>query len=195
MRRFVTFVPIVALAVISSVVDAQSVPPVAEQLTAAVLPLPANMREGAGVLGYKTAGKLEQLRAPKNGMLCLADDPADDRFHVACYADTLEPFMARGRSLRAAGVTGGRVDTVRFDEAKKGALKMPTAPAALYSLTGPRGDFDVATGKTKASAGLFVLYMPFATAETTGLSAKPNNGPWIMFPGTPKAHLMLSIGM
>ena len=195
MRRLATVLPFVALAVIASVADAQSAPPVAEQLVSAVLPLPANMREGAGVLGYKTAGKLEQLRAPKNGMLCLADDPGDDRFHVACYADTLEPFMARGRSLRAAGVTGGRVDTVRFDEAKKGALKMPTAPAALYSLTGPKGDFDVATGKTKTSSGLFVLYMPFATAESTGLSAKPNNGPWIMFPGTPKAHLMLSIGM
>jgi hypothetical protein len=195
MRRLYAVLPIAAIALVSAASNAQELPPVAEQLTAAVLPLPANMRDGAGVMGYKTAGKLELLRASKNGMICLADDPADDRFHAACYAETLEPFMARGRALRASGVTGARVDTVRFDEAKKGTLKMPTAPAALYSLTGPKGDFDAATGKTKSSKGLFVLYMPFATSESTGLSAQPNNGPWIMFPGTPKAHLMLSIGM
>ena len=38
---------------------------------------------------------------------------------------------------------------------------------------------------------LYVVYIPFATAESTGLSATPAPGtPWIMFPGTPKAHIM-----
>jgi hypothetical protein len=180
---------------VPSIAVAQGVPPVSEQMTAAVLPLPASLRDGAGVMGYRTAGKLEVLRPAKNGMMCLADDPAVEAFHVACYADTLEPFMARGRALRASGVTGPRVDTVRFDEVKKGTLRMPSAPAALYSLSGPKGDFDAATGKTKASRALFVLYMPNATSESTGLPSQPHNGPWIMFPGTPKAHLMMSVGM
>jgi len=35
--------------------------------------------------------------------------------------------------------------------------------------------------------------MPGATTASTGLSAKPAEGtPWIMFPGTPKAHIMLT---
>lgn len=196
MRRAARIVPlVVALVSIAGALEAQDVPPVSEQLVAAVLPLPASLRDGAGVLGYRVAGKLEQLKAPKNGMICLADDPAIEAFHVACYAETLEPFMARGRALRASGVTGPQVDTVRFDEARKGTLKMPTAPAALYSLSGPKGDFDAATGKTRSSRALFVMYMPFATSESTGLPAQPHAGPWIMFPGTPKAHLMLTIGM
>ena len=73
------------------------IPAAKEQITAAVLALPEAMRDDAGVMGYKTVGKLEQLRPSKNGMLCLADDPADKGFHVSCYHDGMDPFMARGR--------------------------------------------------------------------------------------------------
>ena len=48
---------------------------------------------------------------------------------------------------------------------------------------------------TNAGA-LLVMYMPGATAESTGLTAVPSkDGPWIMFPGTPKAHMMLQGSM
>ena len=111
---------------------AQTAPPPAQQIAAAILPLPEAMREGAGVMGYKVAGKLEVLRPSKNGMLCLADDPAEEKFHVSCYHDSMDPFMARGRSLRLSGVKGTEVDSVRFREVKSGKIKMPTAPASLY---------------------------------------------------------------
>jgi hypothetical protein len=153
------------------------------------------MRDGAGVMGYRTAGRLEVLRPARNGMQCLADDPADDRFHVACYSTSMEPFMARGRELRAAGTTGTQVDTVRFAEVKRGTLRMPVTPASLYSLTGPKGDFDPATGTAPRSKPLYVLYMPGATTATTGLPTSPGKGPWLMYPGTPKAHMMLTPDM
>ncbi|MCA0375328.1 MAG: hypothetical protein LCH84_06645 [Gemmatimonadetes bacterium] len=173
---------------------AQGVPPVAEQLAGAVLPLPKELRDGAGVMGYRTAGKLEQLRPSKNGMLCLADDPAEAKFHPACYAETMEPFMARGRSLRAAGTTGANVDTVRFAEVKAGKIKMPTNPAALYQVFAD--SYDHATGTVKNGRQLFVVYIPFATSQTTGLSTVPSSTqPWLMLPGTPKAHIMFSASM
>jgi hypothetical protein len=51
--------------------------------------------------------------------------------------------------------------------------------------------YDVAAGLTKDARSLFVVYIPFATAATTGLTEKPVVGaPWIMFAGTPKAHIM-----
>lgn len=100
--------------------------------------------------------------------------------------------MARGRALRAAGTPGTQVDTVRFAEVKQGKLRMPTAPASLYSLSGPKDDFNAATGTAPRSKPLFVLYMPGATTATTGISSTPGKGPWLMYPGTPKAHLMLS---
>ena len=122
-------------------------------------------------------------------MICLARDPKEARFHVACYHESMEPFMARGRELRASGVTGTQVDSVRFREARTGALRLPNHPASLYSLTG--GTFDASTKTAPGAKGLYVVYIPYATTATTGLSDKPQDGgPWIMFPGTPKAHIM-----
>ena len=94
-----------ALALIGTAASAQTVPPAAEQMAAAVLPLPNEMRAGAQILGYKTAGKLEELRPGTNGMVCLALYVTRPDFHVACYHKGLEPFMARGRELRAQGLT------------------------------------------------------------------------------------------
>ena len=165
---------------------------VAHQLASAVLPLPADMRDGATVLGYGADGKLGTLRAGTGTMTCLAPDPKLERFHVACYHRSMEPFMARGRALRAQGVTGDRVDSVRYAEAKAGTLALPKEPAVLYSLTGGSG-FDPATGTAPEARYLYVVYIPYATAESTGLSARPVQGqPWIMYPGTPKAHIMFT---
>ena len=184
---------LVLSAAAASSAGAQSVPlPSAErQVAAAVQALPEGLRAGARVLGYRTAGKLEELRAGGNGLICLADDPADDRFHVACYAASLEPFMARGRALRAQGVSGAQVDTVRFREVRQKKLKLPTAPAALWSLSGPATSWDPATGTVTGARPLYVIYTPFATEASTGIPATPSQGsPWLMLPGTPKAHIM-----
>ena len=170
--------------------------PAEKQVAAAVLALPDNLQPGATVMGYSAERKLVLLRKGTNGMICLADDPAAPSFHVACYHESMEPFMLRGRELRASGVTGDQVDTVRFREVKEGKIKMPTHPAMLYSLSGPAGSYDPATGKVSGARPLFVTYIPFATPESTGLPAVPSKGkPWIMFPGTPKAHIMFSPDM
>jgi hypothetical protein len=165
----------------------------AQQIASAVLPLPTEFRTDARVLGYRSGGKqLVPLRESAGAFTCLASDPAASRFHVACYHKSLEPFMARGRSLRASGVKGDEVDSVRFREIRARKLVMPTHPAALYSLTGAGGSYDPATNTANGARPLSVIYISDATAESTGLSATPREGaPWIMFPGTPKAHIML----
>jgi hypothetical protein len=186
--------PLLAVAFAALSLGAQNapVPPAAQQIAAAVLPLPAEMREGATVMGYKEPNKLVVLREGKNAMNCLALYVTRPDFHVACYHKSLEPFMARGRELRAQGVTGARVDTVRFAEIKSGKLKMP-AQGSLYTITTKKENFDAATNKVKDAGLLVVLYIPGATPETTGISAQPReDGPWLMFPGTPKAHVMMA---
>ena len=164
-----------------------------QQVAAATLALPADLRAGATVLGWDAAGKLGTLRAGTNGMICLLPNPASPRFQSACYHESLEPFMARGRELRAQGVQGDRVDTVRFAEAKAGKLALPKGPAVLYQLFGAPGAYDPATNTVKDGSPLYVVYMPYATEASTGLQAKPMQGtPWLMFPGTPKAHIMFT---
>jgi hypothetical protein len=162
-----------------------------QQIAVAVLPLPMEMRAGATVLGYGSDGKLVELRRGTGDMTCLAPNRAMSRFHVACYHRSLEPFMARGRALRTSGVTGDGVDSVRFAEARSGKLVMPRAPASLYSLTGDWTTLDASTLTSNGARSLFVVYIPYATAKTTGLSEKPARGtPWLMGAGTPKAHIM-----
>lgn len=168
-----------------------AVPTTDQQIALAVLPLPMEFRGDATVLGYDAAGKLVTLRAGKGAMTCLADDPKLKSFHVACYHKSMEPFMARGRALRIGGVTGDQVDTVRFREVKSGKIKMPKQ-AALWSLSGDSTSVDMVAGTVTAGArALYVVYMPFATPASVGLPATPGRGsPWVMYPGTPKAHIM-----
>jgi hypothetical protein len=165
--------------------------PAETQIAAAVLPAPADLRATAKVLGYSPAGKLVVLREGDGSLTCLASDPRNARFHVACYHKAMEPFMARGRALRADGVKADLVDSVRFSEVRRGRLRMPKQPAVLYSLTGPPGSFDPSSGTATGARQLFVIYVPGATAQSLGITAIPAEGiPWVMNPGTPKAHIM-----
>src|SRR5438128_12252247 len=136
---------VLALALGSGTACAQ-VPPAPQQITAALLAAPKELRPDATVLGYTAEGKLVPLRKGSGPMICLASNPKEEQFHVACYHRSLEPFMARGRALRAQGVTGDAVDSARFAEVRAGTLAMPAQAAMLYSLTGPAGSFDPATG-------------------------------------------------
>ena len=166
----------------------------AQQIASAVLPLPAEFRSDARVLGYRVGSKeLVTLRESNGAFICLASNPANAQFHVACYHRSLEPFMARGRALRAAGVKGDKVDSARFAEIRSGKLAMPRQAAALYSLTGAeKSAYDTTTKTVPGARALAVIYISGATTASTGLSSRPTEGaPWIMFPGTPKAHIML----
>jgi hypothetical protein len=124
--------------------------PAAAQIAAAVTPAPEDLRDGASVLGYGADGELVRLRQGEGGLICLADDPSDERFHVACYFEELEPFMARGRELRAAGKDRDEIVAAREAEIGEGKLTMPSQPTALYSLTGPKDAFDPAPARSKA---------------------------------------------
>jgi hypothetical protein len=180
------------LMLISAVAAAQTPVPAADQIASAILAAPEEMREGAAVLGYGADGKLTELRKGSNELICLADDPKDGRFSTACYHKDLEPFMARGRELAAQGIAGGaRNENYRWKEIKEGKLKMPKEPRMLYVLSGK--GYDAASGKVTEGSVRWVIYVPFATAQSTGLSTKSKRGePWLMDAGTPGAHIMIT---
>lgn len=165
-----------------------------EQIDAAVQAVPEDKRDNATVLGYNSNNEIVQIREGSNEFVCLSDDPTKEGFSVACYHKDLEPFMARGRELRAEGKTGSEVFDIRAKEAKSGELSMPENPATLYVLAGANGQYDAASGKVKNAKLRYVVYIPYATAESTGLPTKPQvaGGPWIMDPGTHKAHIMVT---
>jgi hypothetical protein len=161
------------------------------QIAAAVLAAPEEYRAGARVLGYGSNGKLTTLREGGNDFVCLADNPALEPFSVACYQKELEPYMARGRELIADGVTGKARNDIRWKEVQEGKLAMPREPHTLYVLTGK--GYDSASGRVTDSYLRWVIYVPFATPESTGLSTKSSpSAPWLMDAGTAGAHIMIN---
>ena len=181
----------ISTVLLASAAVAADVPSPEVQIAAALLPAPAELRDGAAVIGYNAQGEVVTLRAGKNELVCLANNPANTRFSVACYHKDLEPYMVRGRELSAQKITGDKSHEVRWKEIAEGKLSMPREPRSLYVMTGT--GFDAASGKVTNSYLRWVIYVPYATPQSTGLSTKAaDNAPWLMYPGTAGAHIMIN---
>lgn len=170
----------------------EALPP-AQQIALAVLAAPAGFREASTVLGYRPDGQLVRLRLGDNGIICLADDPKEPRFHVACYHQSLEPFMARGREIRRIHGPNKRelTDSLRLADIRAGRIRMP-ARAVLYQIFAADDSVDVAAATIKSPSYLDVVYIPGATTRSTGLTTDAMRGtPWLMYPGKPWAHIMI----
>ena len=164
------------------------------QIKSALLAAPMEKRDSCAVYGYSADKQLILLRKGTNEVICLADDPDETDFSVACYVKELEPFMQRGRELRKQGIKGQQLFDDREKEVKAGTLQMPKQPATLYVYSAKGKDFDPKTGDVKNGYLRYVVYIPYATAASTGLPVKPDTDgmPWIMNPGTHAAHIMIN---
>lgn len=173
---------------------AQEIPSKEIQIMSAVHAAPEDKRSGAMVYGFDEKGAFVVLRKGENEMVCLADDPKSPGFNVSCYHNTLEPFMERGRTLKKEGKSFQEIFDIREAEVKSGKLKMPKDGTTLFALSAEDADFNTTTGEVKNSYLRSVVYIPWATVESTGLPLKPSapGMPWIMDPGTHRAHIMIN---
>jgi hypothetical protein len=164
------------------------------QIKMALLSAPAEKRDSATVYGYSANKDFVLLRQGTNELICLADDPNQPGLSVACYHKDLEPFMQRGRELRKLGKTFQEIFDIREKEVKAGKLKMPKQPATLFVYSASKEDYNDTTGEVKKGYLRSVIYIPYATPQTTGLPLKPDAPglPWMMDPGTHAAHIMIN---
>src|SRR4030095_8396832 len=88
-------------------------PSAAIQIKSALLAAPQEKRDSCTVYGYSPDKQLILLRQGTNELICLADDPDEPDFSVACYVRDLEPFMKRGRELRKKGIKGQQLGDER----------------------------------------------------------------------------------
>jgi hypothetical protein len=163
------------------------------QIARAVLAAPESIRDDATVLGYggeaREGDSLTTLRVGSNGVICLADDPDSEGFHVACYHESLDPYMRLGRRLRAEGADRGAVMDARFAALESGEIEAPAA--ALWSVTSQE-DVEPGAALPEGVRRLSVIYVPYAEGATLGLPTRPDgDSPWLMLPGTPWAHVMI----
>ena len=189
-------VTLVALYGITAATQAQTptVPASDVQIKTAVLAAPADKRDGATVYGYSPKNEFVVLRKGTNELICLADDPAQKGLSVSCYHRDLDPFMERGRILKKDGKKPAEILAAREQEVKDKKLMMPSHPSTLFSYTAKDENYNATTGEVKDGYLRYVVYIPYATAESTGLPLKPEapGMPWIMDPGTHRAHIMIN---
>jgi hypothetical protein len=154
-----------------------------QQIHESLMALPEALRADATVIGYDDAGKRVTLEKGNNGMTCWADDPkpgSDEPFYVLCFPESLRPLFERNQELKDQKASNRR--EVLEAEMKSGKIKMPDM-AIRYTL---RGQLFV------EALPLTVIHVPYMTAPGTGLSDKPDPfRPWLMFPGTGMAHIMV----
>ena len=98
--------------------------------------------------------------------------------------------MARGRALTEQGKNGEEIFKIREEEVKSGKLPLPDK--SLLNVTS--GTVNEATGEVTDLYTRYVIYIPFATPESTGIPLTPitDGAPWIMNPGTHRAHIMIN---
>ena len=73
------------------------------QIKMASMAAPEEDRDAVTVYGYDKEGKAVLLKEGTNNLVCIADDPNMNGISVSCYNKKLEPFMSRGRELKAEG--------------------------------------------------------------------------------------------
>lgn len=179
-----------AILLVCQVLVSQEIPPVEWQIETALMAVPDDYKDGAKVYGYDSEGNFTTLREGTNDYIALADDPTNDKFSTAAYHKDLEPFMARGRELKAQGKTFKEIFDIREAEVKAGKLKMPDkATLCVFS-----GEVNPETKEIENPYVRYVFYIPYATGESTGLPTTPTppGHAWLMDPGTHRAHIMIT---
>lgn len=160
----------------------------------ALMAAPKSSRTNCKVMSFHMAGEFVTLREGTNEFVVLTDNPKKSGFNAACYHKSLEPFMARGRELKAEGKTGVEIFDIREEEVKSGKLSMGEPGATRHIYYGTSDRYYPETSLVEDAIYRYVVYLPYATSETTGLPEAPvaSNHPWFMNPGTHRAHIMIS---
>ena len=151
-----------------------------QQIADAVLPLPDALRAGAKVVANEPQARYSVLREGTNDWICTADEPTEG-FKVSCHHKNLFPLIQRRRQLLAQGMDRYEIRSAVKAEMNSGKLKIPPSLMA----------FELIGERREAALSLATVWIPFATAETTGLLTEPDSHrPWLMYAGSAFSHIM-----
>ncbi|WP_107039217.1 hypothetical protein [Brumimicrobium mesophilum] len=148
----------------------------------------------AKVLGYSNDENMIVLRESDSYLTCVADDPKKEGVQIVCYYSELEDFFQRGRVLKSQGKTPIEIREIRKKEIESNQLNFPEGQSMMYVFNGKEENLNSQTGEVKDGRLRYVVYIPYATQESTGLPLSPSapGMPWLMDPGTHRAHIMVT---
>ncbi len=148
----------------------------------ATSPLPVHLRAEASVVMNNSKGTERVLRKGSNGFACYPDEHSPN-FRVVCREASWKRYIGKIGPILAQTSTSPSERLALIDATiDEGSVTPPTPGSRAYSLSGPDRE------RVKP---LFVISLPGATAESTGLPTERSNGTWLMCPGTPTAHIMV----
>jgi hypothetical protein len=144
---------------------------------------PAQMKEGATVIKWKSDGTYDTLKKGTNRLVCYdrSGEAGRQPFAVQCTSIANLDRVAQNRKFEAITDKAARQKAIDAAEADGTRVK-PEYGSVWYMMNGP--DQEHARPHTTVA-------LPGATAQSTGLPDNPKQGGvWIMNAGTSTAHLM-----
>ena len=148
-----------------------------------LLALPANLREGAGVVKWKPDHTYDTLKPAKNGLVCYdrSGFPLQNPFSLECSAEANLPRVKQNMEAEALG-DRMKSEAKLMEQEKAGTRVKPVFGSVWYHLMG--------MSKDQARTHMTIA-VPGATTATMGLPENGRGGGvWIMSAGTTTAHLM-----
>ena len=178
---------------------AQSAPTAPTTLAAAIHPLPAALRGGAGVVRLGPDGMPHSLRASANGMVCFSVPMDDTLYDARCYRQNFVQVVLRQIQLSAAKGRGESTRTTVEAEIRAGRIVLPSGPTAGYRCLGPRRAYLADADSVVAPIICWQsIHFPYKTARELGLieeSQLPDSTrtdmPFVMGSGTYWSHVMI----
>ena len=149
----------------------------AELIRSATSAAPREIGDHAAVIAPGANGKMAELRAGTNGWTCMADAPETPGLDPMCLD---KQGMLWAQALMSKAKKPGN-----------------TAPGIVYMLQGgsdisATDPFATKTDHFIESPPHYMIMWPY-DAKSTGFSTTPKKtGTWIMWAGTPYAHLMIN---
>jgi len=176
--RFLTSI-LLALA-FSTIGWAQASP----EIEKALLPAPAQMKEGATVIKWKSDFTYDTLKKGTNRLVCYERpvQPGQQPFSVECTSiGNLERVAV---SLKTEAANEAKDRQAAFEALEKaGKWPKPEFGSIFYNLSGP----SQAQARSHAT-----IAVPGATAQSLGLPENgTQGGAWIMNAGSSAAHIMM----
>jgi len=149
----------------------------AEIIRSATSAGPRSISDNATVMAADDSGKMVKIRAGTNGWTCIPDEPTTPGLDPMC-------------------IDKSGMEWVSALIAKK-PKPSNTTPGLIYMLQGgsdisATNPFATTTDHYVSSPAHFMIMWPY-DAKTTGFATTPKKtGSWIMWAGTPYAHLMVN---
>ena len=155
----------------------------AAAIDTALLPAPANLREGATVIKWKSDFSYDTLRKGTNRLVCYDRTglPEQQPFSVECTSIGNLDRVAQNVKAEAGG-DKAKTQAILDAMEKDGTRAKPEYGSVWYHMI----------GVDREHAHLHItIALPGATTQSTGIPDKRrDDGVWLMNPGTSTAHIM-----